>query len=76
MLFITRVGIYRSDTCESFNKFFADQFSDASQYDIKINSLRYIDSYRISTDMVFNFLHNVKPSKAPGHDGISGHYIY
>ena len=70
-------GRYRSQTvdqCELFNKFFCDQFSDASSYDVSIDMPRHCD-LRFSSLQVFNFLRNVKPSKAPGPDGISGHVL-
>ena len=73
-------GRYRSekvDQCESFNKFFCDQFSEVSLYDIQIDMPQTSrdSSLRITSYTVFSFLRKIKPSKAPGPDGISGHVL-
>ena len=65
-----------SDKCELYNTFFCAQFSDRSSYDIDIDH-----SQNLSTDMlitpsdVYKILKKVKPSKAPGPDGINGHVL-
>ena len=74
-------GRYKSekvDQCESFNQFFCDQFSEASLYGIEIDMSDQIHNdagYSIRSSTVFNFLRKVKPSKAPGPDGISGYVL-
>ena len=56
-----------------FNRFFADQFSDSSLYDIDIewdnDDTNNID---FSLSKIRKLLHQVKPRKAPGPDGIHG----
>ena len=73
-------GRYRSDKtdqCESFNNFFSDQFSESSDYDIKIDftSRSAPDTSWLTSSIIFNHLRKVKPSKAPGPDGISGQIL-
>ena len=73
-------GRYRSDPndqCEIFNKFFCDQFSDCSKYDIPVEFNRFNDdsSFFINCSTVLNFLRKVKPNKAIGPDGISGYIL-
>ena len=64
------------DKSELFNTFFCAQFSDASAYDIDINFTEN-SSYEmfITPSDVYEILRKVKPSKAPGPDGISGHVL-
>ena len=71
-------GRYRSnktDQCESFNKFFCDQFTEASSYSIPINLPTNVSPENFSFYDVYNFLRRVKPNKAPGPDAISGHVL-
>ena len=72
-------GRYRTDKidqCESFNKFFCDQFSDASLYNVDININSLPETYiKFTSSLVFSFLRKVKPNKAPGPDGISGYVL-
>jgi hypothetical protein len=70
-------GRYRSktvDQCELFNKFFCDQFSEESSYDISIN-MPYQCDLTFSSYQIFQFLRKVNPTKAPGPDGISGYVL-
>ena len=61
------------DKAELFNNFFADQFSDDSQYDIDID---YTDDIRNNINFDYKeirkMLKNVNVNKACGPDGISG----
>ena len=71
-------GRYRStvrDQCELFNKFFTDQCSDASTYNLSYGTSADLDSFRISSQSVYNFLKVIDPNKAPGPGGISGHIL-
>ena len=62
-----------SDQAELFNSFFEEQFSDKSNYDIRIN-FRNDDlrDYVISTADVRSLLMRINPNKSPGPDGIHG----
>ena len=66
----------RSEQAELFNKFFADQFSDKSTYNIQLDNLN--DS---SNNIVFDvnqvalLLRNINPNKAQGPDGIHGRIL-
>ena len=63
------------DQTELFNKFFSDQFSDPSNYDIPINFRNDEGSaLDISHIEVRNFLKNINPNKAQGPDGIHGKF--
>ena len=71
-------GRFRSgskDKCDMFNKFFSDQFTDKSSYNIPVDFGRAEYDFIISPSMVYKFLLRVQPSKAPGPDGISGHIL-
>ena len=71
-------GRYRSnkmDQCDLFNKFFCDQFSDASSYDIPINIQNDRTGIGFSSYDIYEFLKKVKVKKAPGPDAISGHVL-
>ena len=61
------------EQAELFNKFFADQFSNPSRYDININ-FAASDGFDIdfSTQIVYNILKNLNINKAMGPDGIHG----
>ena len=72
-------GKFRSeviDKCELYNKFFCDQFSDASRYNCEVdctntsNNIYFITSFRVK-----GLLRQIKSNKAPGPDGISGHIL-
>ena len=69
-------GCFRNnlqDQTELFNKFFSDQFSDPSNYDIPINFRNdYGHDFSISHSDVRNLLKNVNSNKAQGPDGIHG----
>ena len=63
------------DQTELFNKFFSDQFSDPSNYDIPINFRNGEGgALDISHIEVRNFLKNINPNKAQGTDGIHGKF--
>ena len=72
----TRFRNNPSDQAELFNDFFADQFSDASNYDIDIDF-----SNDAENDIDFNFrrvrslLNKVNTNKAPGPDAIHGQVL-
>ena len=74
-------GKFRSDAldkCELYNKFFCDQFSDTSSYNCDVDCTNYIsnsNNYWITSSQVKGFLRQIKPNKAPGPDGISGHIL-
>ena len=61
------------DQSELFNKYFYDQFSDASAYDIEIDNSR---SHNFVIDFnqarVYEILKNINSNKAMGPDKISG----
>ena len=64
------------DKSELFNTFFCAQFSDASSYDVDINfSENPLYDIFITPSDVYEILRKIKPSKAPGPDGISGHVL-
>ena len=69
-------GRFRSnpkDQGELFNKFFFEQFSDPSQYNIDINFQNDTRSeFKISTFGIMKLLKNINTNKAPGPDGIHG----
>ena len=55
---------------------FVTSFSDASSYDCNIDAnIEPIKDYDMSPSKVFNFIRKIKPNKAPGPDGISGHVL-
>ena len=61
------------DQTELFNKYFYDQFSDPSNYNIPINFYNDSNShFEISHIDVRNLLKNINSNKAPGPDGIHG----
>ena len=71
-------GRYRSNTldkCDLFNKFFCDQFSEKSRYDIGIDYETSNMNYYFLPTEIYKLLKKVKPNKAPGPDGISGHIL-
>ena len=66
--------IHRSNPLEQadlFNKFFHDQFSSASKYDVKIN---YNSNFNIDfrEGDIYGLLKRTNPNKAPGPDNIHG----
>ena len=72
-------GKFRSDVgdkCELYNKYFCDQFSQKSSYmyNLEQNFINN-DTYWIKSFQVKGFLRQIKPNKAPGPDGISGHIL-
>ena len=73
-------GKFRSDVidkCELYNKFFCDQFSEASRYNVGVDSstISSENVHFIKSSQVKGFLRQIKPNKAPGPDGISGHIL-
>ena len=74
-------GRYRSETsdqCDLFNKFFCDQFSDCSTYNIDSydsTDTNNSNNLRFTPGSIYYILRNVKPNKAPGPDNISGHVL-
>ena len=72
-------GKFRSealDKCELYNKFFCDQFSDTSRYNCEVDCRNTSNNnYWITSSQVKGFLKQIKPNKAPGPDGISGHIL-
>ena len=71
-------GKYRSnklDQCDLFNKFFSDQFTEASKYDITINTHNERNCIGFTSSNVYIYLKTVKPKKAPGPDAISSYIL-
>ena len=74
-------GCHRTDNkeqAELFNKFFYDQFSDESSYDITIDSTPTNSSrFEIKFDNmeICNLLRRINPNKAHGPDGIPGRIL-
>ena len=69
---------YRTDTkdrCELFNKFFSDQFTEKSNYNIHVDIDNSNTNFYFTPTTVFKLLKQVKPSRAPGPDGITGHVL-
>ena len=64
----------RVDQCNLFNKFFCDQFSEVSNYDIAIDMPNHCNEYFSQPD-VRNILRKIVPSKSPGPDAISGRIL-
>ena len=71
-------GCHRTDSAQQadlFNKFFFDQFSDESLYDIEINNSRVskeLFAIEFSHAEICNLLRKINPNKAHGPDGIHG----
>ena len=65
-----------ADQAELFNRYFYDQFTTPSKYDIPINyigdNLSIFSKFEISRSTIIRFLKNLDTSKAPGPDGIHG----
>ena len=61
------------DQCELFNTYFADQFSQASTYNIRVDfSTEPNDGFQITHQDVRKLLKNINSNKAPGPDGMHG----
>ena len=71
-----RVRNDTSSQSELFNKYFHDQFSEASHYDIDIDysNDNFLD-LRFHTDDVYLLLRGINSSKAAGPDGIHGEVL-
>lgn len=65
----------KTDQCESFNTFFCDQFSEASNYNIALDFTTTCPDTLFTSFEVYSFLRKIKPEKGPGPDGISGHIL-
>ena len=67
------------DQAELFNKFFSDQFSSPSKYDIPVNyngdRLSIFSKFEISRSNIIGFLKKINPNKAPGPAGIHGYVL-
>ena len=62
------------DQANLFNEYFANQFSEPSNYDIDINmdNLNRLNGLRFHPLDVYLILKDIKPGKAAGPDGIHG----
>ena len=60
------------DQAELFNKFFKDQFSEPSTYDIEIDQTNDIFNIDFRCTRIYNILHKLNVNKAMGPDGIHG----
>ena len=69
-------GRYRSektDVANLFNRYFSDQFSSPSSYDISINFEHdTLANLKFEEDDIFNLLRKMNANKAAGPDGIHG----